>query len=86
MTSLASQNRIRRLLKKDQTEPIIMTPQQYRRGVYIAVAGAVLIVMGICFGIYSAVSMAHMREQNELARTATGNDAGKDEYASRKNG
>ena len=66
MTSLASQNRIRRLLKKDQTEPIIMTPQQYRRGVYIAVAGAVLIVMGICFGIYSAVSMAHMREQNEL--------------------
>lgn len=66
MPSHVWQGRLRRFLKKDQTEPIIMTPQQYRRSIYIAVTGAVIIVIGLCFGIYGIVSMAQMKEQNEL--------------------
>lgn len=47
-------------------EPVVITPQQYRKAVWIAIAGAVLIVAALAVGVYQYVSLQQARQREEL--------------------
>lgn len=66
-------------LRKEKTEPVTITPKQYKKGVLIAGIGAFLIVLGVIVGVYEFVEIQTMRErealheqQLELMREKTG--------------
>ncbi len=49
-----------------RSEPLVLTPKQYKKGITLVLAGAVVIVAGLLVGIYEFVSLQEMKEQNAL--------------------
>ena len=49
-----------------RSEPLVLTPIQYKKGITLVLAGAVVIVAGLLVGIYEFVSLQEMKEQNAL--------------------
>ena len=49
-----------------RTEPLILTPGQYKKVMAAVIAGVVVIAAGLCIGIYEFISLQHMKEQNAL--------------------
>lgn len=49
-----------------RTEPLVISPQQYRKGLVIGLVGAAVIVVGLFVGIYEFISLQQMKEQNAL--------------------
>ncbi len=53
-------------LRKEKTEPVTITPQQYRKGVIIAAAAACLIFLGAVVGVFEYVQIQNLREKEAL--------------------
>lgn len=49
-----------------RSEPLVLTPKQYKKGITLVLAGAVVIVAGLLVGIYEFVSLQEMKEQMAL--------------------
>ena len=49
-----------------RTEPLVITPGQYKKILAAVIAGVVVIAAGLCIGIYEFISLQHMKEQNAL--------------------
>lgn len=49
-----------------RSEPLVLTPKQYKKGITLVLAGAVVIVAGLLVEIYEFVSLQEMKEQNAL--------------------
>lgn len=49
-----------------RTEPMILTPKQYKRAILIASIGIVVIVAAVGIGVYQYISLQQMRAQEAL--------------------
>ena len=53
-------------LRRSGTEPVTLSPQQYRTALRAAIAGAVVLVAAIGFGLYQFISLQQARAQEAL--------------------
>lgn len=53
-------------LRRSGTEPVTLSPQQYRTALRAAIAGAVVLVAAIGFGLYQFMSLQQARAQESL--------------------
>ena len=53
-------------LQVDRTEPLVVTPEQYKKFIRIGVATAIFIVIVVGIGIYEFVSLQQAKDQETL--------------------
>ena len=53
-------------LQVDRTEPLVVTPEQYKKFIRIGVATAIFIVIAVGIGIYEFVSLQQAKDQETL--------------------
>lgn len=53
-------------LRSDRTEPLVVTPEQYKKIIRIGVAAAIFIVIVVGIGIYEFVSLQQAKDQEML--------------------
>ena len=53
-------------LRRSGKEPVTLSPQQYRTALRAAIAGAVVLVAAIGFGLYQFISLQQARAQESL--------------------
>ena len=53
-------------LQVDRTEPLVVTPEQYKKFIRIGVATAIFIVIAVGIGIYEFVSLQQAKDQEML--------------------
>lgn len=54
------------ILRSDRTEPLVVTPEQYKKIIRIGVAAAIFIVIVVGIGIYEFVSLQQAKDQEML--------------------
>lgn len=53
-------------LRKEKTEPVSISPKQYKKGVIVAAIGVFLILFGLVVGIFEFMEIQNLREKNAL--------------------